>query len=76
MDIGNPIKIILTFKSAKPNENHPRVQKKLAEKISEPLAIIFENSCRTGETRQTGHLVHSDESLGRGTIVNARSTDT
>lgn len=75
MDIGNHIQIILTFKSAKPNENHPRVQKKLAEKITEPLAIIFENSCRTGETRQTGHTVPA-QSLGRGTIVNARSTDT
>ena len=32
-----------------PDELHQRVLKELAEEISEPLAIIFEKSWRTGE---------------------------
>uniref|UniRef100_A0A670KJT9 Reverse transcriptase domain-containing protein n=1 Tax=Podarcis muralis TaxID=64176 RepID=A0A670KJT9_PODMU len=37
------------FKSPGPDELHPRVLKELADVISEPLAVIFENSWRTGE---------------------------
>uniref|UniRef100_A0A803SSL5 Reverse transcriptase domain-containing protein n=1 Tax=Anolis carolinensis TaxID=28377 RepID=A0A803SSL5_ANOCA len=37
------------FKSPGPDQLHPRVLKELAEVISEPLAIIFESSWRTGE---------------------------
>ena len=37
------------FKSPGPDELHPRMLKELAEEISEPLAIIFEKSYRTGE---------------------------
>ncbi|CAM5157155.1 unnamed protein product [Eretmochelys imbricata] len=36
-------------KSMGPHELHPRVLKELAAVIAEPLAIIFENSWRTGE---------------------------
>ncbi|CAM5075608.1 unnamed protein product [Eretmochelys imbricata] len=36
-------------KSMRPDELHPRVLKELAAVIAEPLAIIFENSWRTGE---------------------------
>ncbi|CAM4558081.1 unnamed protein product [Caretta caretta] len=36
-------------KSMRPVELHPRVLKELAAVIAEPLAIIFENSWRTGE---------------------------
>ncbi|CAM4499672.1 unnamed protein product [Lepidochelys kempii] len=36
-------------KSMGPEELHPRVLKELAAVIAEPLAIIFENSWRTGE---------------------------
>ncbi|CAM5151182.1 unnamed protein product [Natator depressus] len=36
-------------KSMGPDELHPRVLKELAAVIPEPLAIIFENSWRTGE---------------------------
>ncbi|XP_074985128.1 uncharacterized protein LOC142072359 [Caretta caretta] len=36
-------------KSMGPDELHPRVRKELAAVIAEPLAIIFENSWRTGE---------------------------
>uniref|UniRef100_A0A803TV46 Reverse transcriptase domain-containing protein n=1 Tax=Anolis carolinensis TaxID=28377 RepID=A0A803TV46_ANOCA len=37
------------FMSPGPDQLHPRVLKELAEVISEPLAIIFESSWRTGE---------------------------
>ena len=37
------------IKSPGPDELHSRVLKELAEEISEPLAIIFEKSWRTGE---------------------------
>ena len=37
------------FKSPGPDKLHPRILKELAEVISELLAIIFENSWRTGE---------------------------
>ena len=37
------------IKSPGPDELHPRVLKELAGEISEPLAIIFEKSWRTGE---------------------------
>uniref|UniRef100_A0A670HT18 Reverse transcriptase domain-containing protein n=1 Tax=Podarcis muralis TaxID=64176 RepID=A0A670HT18_PODMU len=37
------------FKSPGPDELHPRVLKELADVISEPLAVIIENSWRTGE---------------------------
>uniref|UniRef100_A0A670IGU3 Reverse transcriptase domain-containing protein n=1 Tax=Podarcis muralis TaxID=64176 RepID=A0A670IGU3_PODMU len=37
------------FKSPGPDELHPRVLKELTEVISEPLAVIFENSWRTGK---------------------------
>ena len=37
------------IKSPGPDELHPRVLKELADKISEPLAIICETFCRTGE---------------------------
>ncbi|XP_061495614.1 uncharacterized protein LOC133390587 isoform X2 [Rhineura floridana] len=37
------------FKSPGPDELHPRVLKELADVLSEPLAIIFEKSWRTGE---------------------------
>ncbi|CAM5102191.1 unnamed protein product [Natator depressus] len=36
-------------KSMGPDESHPRVLKELVAVIAEPLAIIFENSWRTGE---------------------------
>uniref|UniRef100_A0A8D0CDV4 Reverse transcriptase domain-containing protein n=1 Tax=Salvator merianae TaxID=96440 RepID=A0A8D0CDV4_SALMN len=37
------------FKSPGPDGLHPRVLKELAGVIAEPLAVIFENSWRTGE---------------------------
>ncbi|CAM4648439.1 unnamed protein product [Caretta caretta] len=36
------------FKSPRPGEMHPRILKELTEEISEPLAIIFEKSWKTG----------------------------
>ncbi|KAF7249418.1 RNA-directed DNA polymerase from mobile element jockey [Varanus komodoensis] len=40
---------INTFKSPGPSELHPRVIKELEEELSEPLAIIFDKSWKTGE---------------------------
>uniref|UniRef100_A0A670KF32 Reverse transcriptase domain-containing protein n=1 Tax=Podarcis muralis TaxID=64176 RepID=A0A670KF32_PODMU len=37
------------FKYPGPDELHPRVLKEVADVISEPLAVLFENSWRTGE---------------------------
>ena len=41
--------ILNGLKSPGPDELHPRVLKKLAEEISEPLSIIFLKSLRMGE---------------------------
>ncbi|KAF7252758.1 hypothetical protein EYD10_02105 [Varanus komodoensis] len=40
---------INTSKSPGPSELHPRVIKELVEELSEPLAIIFDKSWKTGE---------------------------
>uniref|UniRef100_A0A8C0JDI9 Uncharacterized protein n=1 Tax=Chelonoidis abingdonii TaxID=106734 RepID=A0A8C0JDI9_CHEAB len=37
------------FKSPGADEMHPRILKELTEEISEPLAIIFEKSWKTGD---------------------------
>ena len=42
------------FKSTGPNGWHPSVLNELAEVITEPLAIIFENPWRTDEVLKTG----------------------
>ncbi|XP_062814380.1 F-box/LRR-repeat protein 2 isoform X2 [Anolis carolinensis] len=41
--------ILNEFKAPGPDQLHPKVLKELADVISEPLAIIFESSWRTGE---------------------------
>uniref|UniRef100_A0A670HPH4 Gypsy retrotransposon integrase-like protein 1 n=1 Tax=Podarcis muralis TaxID=64176 RepID=A0A670HPH4_PODMU len=41
--------VVDAYLSPGPDELHPRVLKELADVISEPLAVIFENSWRTGE---------------------------
>lgn len=45
------------FKSAGPDEIHPRILKNLDEAISELLAIIFESSWRLGEGRGRVNIV-------------------
>lgn len=40
------------LKMTGPDENHPRVLRELSEAISEPFAIIFENSWRMHEVQE------------------------
>ncbi|CAM5094356.1 unnamed protein product [Natator depressus] len=47
--IKNYLDKLDVFQSPGPDEIHPRILKELTEEISEPLAIIFEKSWKTGE---------------------------
>lgn len=44
------------FKSTEPDEIRPAVFKEVAETMSGSLAIIFENSWRTGEIPEDGQI--------------------
>lgn len=55
------------FKSTGPNGRHPRVLNELAEVITEPLDIIFENSWRTDEVPEDWKRAYLEPSFKKGT---------
>ncbi|KAF7247351.1 hypothetical protein EYD10_06815 [Varanus komodoensis] len=57
---------INTFKSPGPDEFHPRVIKELVEEFSEPLAIIFDKSWKTGEVPDNWRMANIDPIFKKG----------
>ncbi|KAK4823310.1 hypothetical protein QYF61_000523 [Mycteria americana] len=47
-----------THKSMGPDEIHPRVLKELAEVLTKPLSVIYQQSCLTGEVPVDWRLAH------------------
>jgi len=54
------------FKSTGPNGWHPRVLNELAEVITEPLDIIFENSWRTDKVPEDWKRAYLEPSFKKG----------